>query len=180
MPPAARNVEVKVAVSDLASIRAAVEAMGGRPRGVVWQTDTYFLPRVAGARLKLREQRPGAAELIAYLRPDRPGLRQSAYRRSRIRDPDGLAAALGLALGVGARVRKQRRLYLLGRTRVHLDRVAALGPFLELEVVLRPGESPATGRRAAAPIPRRLGLATAPQMAGSYADLVLDTARAPA
>ena len=42
-------------------------------------------------------------------------------------------------------MRKHRTLYLVGRTRVHLDRVDGLGHFLELEVVLADGESADAG-----------------------------------
>jgi len=38
---------------------------------------------------------------------------------------------------------KQRTVYLVGRTRVHLDRVAGLGHYLELEVVLADNEDEA-------------------------------------
>ena len=57
---------------------------------------------------------------------------------------------LGQALGVLGVVRKQRLLYLVGQTRVHLDSVEGLGDFLELEV--------SGGRSFAARSPlRRLG-----------------------
>ena len=49
---------------------------------------------------------------------------------------------LSLAYGQVGRVRKYRTLFLVGRTRVHLDRVEDLGHFLELEVMLVGDESP--------------------------------------
>jgi adenylate cyclase class IV len=167
---AGRNIEVKIPVGDLGAIRVAVEALGAGDQGEIRQVDTYFRS-AAGSRLKLREQWPGQAELIAYTRADRPGLRESEYRCWPAQDAAALTAALGLALGVRARVVKRRRLYLLGRTRVHLDAVEGLGHFVELEVVLAPGELVAHGRRQAEALLRRLGLAAAPRIAGSYADL---------
>lgn len=158
-------------MDDLGPVRVAARAAGARARGVIRQTDTYF--RTApGIRLKLREQRPGPAELVAYARPDRAGLRKSTYRRWPVRAAPGLAAVLGLALGVRARIRKRRHLYLVGRTRLHLDAVETLGRFVELEVVLAPGERAARGRREAEILLRRLGIAAAARIAGSYADLV--------
>lgn len=46
----------------------------------------------------------------------------------------GAQAVLAQALGVLGVVRKQRLLYLVGQTRVHLDTVEGLGDFVELEV----------------------------------------------
>lgn len=58
-------------------------------------------------------------------------------------DPDTLHTALARACGEIGRLRKRRRLWLVGATRVHLDRVDDLGDFMELEVVLRDGQADA-------------------------------------
>ena len=78
---------------------------------------------------------------------------------------------LGLALSRVRQIQKTRHLFILGRTRVHLDDVSGLGTFLELEVVLADGESPQAGEAEAESILERLGLKGAPRIAGSYVDL---------
>lgn len=45
-----------------------------------------------------------------------------------------IQAVLSDALGVKGEVRKERRLFMIGQTRVHLDQVEGLGHFMELEV----------------------------------------------
>ena len=59
-----------------------------------------------------------------------------------------------------------------GRTRIHFDEVRGLGRFIELEVVLRPGEDRAAGRREAAALMKALGIRRADLLAGAYADLL--------
>ena len=55
-------------------------------------------------------------------------------------------------------VRKQRRLYRVGQTRVHLDRVEDLGDFVELEVVLDPGQTETEGTAIAEDLMRRFAI----------------------
>ena len=76
-----------------------------------------------------------------------------------------------LSLGVISEVRKRRHLFMLGRTRVHLDDVEKLGSFLELEVVLKEGESESDGETEAEKILGDLGLAGAERIAGSYSNM---------
>ena len=73
---------------------------------------------------------------------------------------------------VTGRVRKQRWLLQAGQTRIHLDRVEGLGDFIELEVVLRDGQSDAEGAAIAQALMQALGLADAPRVAGAYLDLL--------
>jgi len=79
--------------------------------------------------------------------------------------------ALTRANGMLGRVRKRRWLLLLGRTRIHLDRVEGLGDFLELEVVLHEGEAEADGAAEAQRILAALGIDPAQLVSGAYLDL---------
>jgi adenylate cyclase, class 2 len=80
-----RNVELKARDADPeATVRRALE-LGAEDRGVLHQRDTYFA--AARGRLKLREQDPGGAELIAYERPDAAAARESRYRIAPVAEP---------------------------------------------------------------------------------------------
>ena len=68
-----RNVELKAVDPDPAHTLSLALALGASDEGVIVQRDTYF--RVASGRLKLREEEPGEAHLIAYSRPDDPAVR---------------------------------------------------------------------------------------------------------
>ena len=61
-------------------------------------------------------------------------------------------------------------LYLAGRTRIHLDAVEGLGEFLELEVVLRDGESAEDGVAEARRIMAALGIGPGHLVEGAYVD----------
>ena len=101
-----------------------------------------------------------------------PGPKESFYVRSSTADPQSLREALGLAYGVIGRVVKERTLYMVGRTRVHLDRVHDLGAFLELEVVLRDGEPAEAGVQEAHELMARLGVDGSQLVEGAYVDLL--------
>jgi adenylate cyclase class IV len=101
--------------------------------GTLLQRDTYF--HAVQGRLKLREAPGAVAELISYRRADRGGPKVSNYRIVPVLDPPAMIAALDDALGIRAVVEKARRLLLWRNVRIHLDEVAGLGSFLELEAV---------------------------------------------
>jgi homotetrameric cytidine deaminase len=134
--PPRRNVEIKARDADPATTLERALALGAADDGVLTQRDTYF-GGVRG-RLKLREQTPGGAQLIAYARPDSEQARTSAYRLADVSDPGALREALDAALGTRVVVDKRRHLLLWEGVRIHLDEVAGLGAFVELEGVAPP------------------------------------------
>jgi adenylate cyclase class IV len=129
---ARRNLELKAHDIDPEQSLDACKRLGAEDRGTLLQKDTYF--DVPKGRLKLRRE-GNTAHLIAYERPDSPGQRESRYRIVEIDDPVGLEEALAGVLGVTVVVSKERRLFLFGSVRIHLDRVDGLGNFIELEGV---------------------------------------------
>jgi homotetrameric cytidine deaminase len=133
---ARRNVELKALDPDPARSLAVCRELGAEDKGVRRQRDTYF--RARSGRLKLREEEPGGATLIQYDRPDAAQARESRYRLSAVPDPDELRAALDAALGTLVVVDKERHLLLWDGVRIHLDTVAGLGSFVELEGVAPP------------------------------------------
>lgn len=168
----ARNVEIKARLRDPARTAAVAARLAGGEPEIIRQHDTFY--RCDRGRLKLRRFADGTGELIAYDRPDRAGPKTSDYRLYRTRDPEALHAALAAAHALAGEVRKERRLHLVGRTRVHLDRVEGLGEFLELEVVLAEGETVAEGREEAERLLRELGIAAADLISGAYVDLLVE------
>jgi adenylate cyclase class IV len=61
--------------------------------------------------------------------------------------------------------------FLVGSTRIHLDRVQGLGDFLEIEVVLAEGQSHAEGHEVAESLMRALGVEPERLVAEAYIDL---------
>ena len=163
------NIEIKARVSDPDAVRRAAAALG-EAQPPVRQHDTFFA--AAQGRLKLRRLSPTDGKLIYYERPDAPGPAVSHYNLHRTRDPDGLGAVLSAALGTTGTVRKRRRLVLAGQTRIHLDDVEGLGHFVELEVVLHPGQSPADGTRVAEALMIQLGIKQTDLIDKAYVDLL--------
>ncbi len=165
-----RNIEIKARIASVEFILPrAREVARGEPELIV-QDDTFF--KVPQGRLKLREFADGSAELIHYHRPDSGEAKASDYVRLPVPDAAALREALARACGVIGRVRKQRWLLRAGATRIHLDRVEALGDFMELEVVLVDGQTDAHGTAVAEALMQALGLDGAERIAGAYLDLL--------
>lgn len=163
-----RNVEIKARAVDLDAVERRVARIADAGPTVLHQEDTFF--PCAEGRLKLRKFDDASGELIGYTRPDAEGPKTSQYSLHPTRDPDGLRDLLAAALGVRGEVRKRRVLYLVGRTRVHLDRVEGLGDFVELEVVLEPGATEEEGTREAHDLMAALGIHEL--VRGAYIDLL--------
>jgi predicted adenylyl cyclase CyaB len=115
---------------------------------------------------------PERGELIYYQRAHEQGPKESFYLRVPTATPGDLRELLTLAHGQIGRVQKQRTLFLVGRTRVHLDRVTGLGEFLELEVVLDDHQPSDAGVREANQLLTRLGVQASQLIEGGYLDLM--------
>jgi homotetrameric cytidine deaminase len=167
-----RNLELKAHDADpRRSLRQAL-ALGAEDRGEIAQRDTYFA-RVRG-RLKLREQSPGANELIEYRRTDSADPRPSAYRIVPVGDAEAMREALDSALGTLVVVEKKRRLLVWNGVRIHLDEVAGLGSFLELEAVAEPGSDLGAEREKLERLRAELRIEDAALVAEGYSGLLLD------
>jgi homotetrameric cytidine deaminase len=175
MTEASRNVELKARDSDPERTLERALAAGAEDRGVLHQRDTYFA--VAHGRLKLREEEPGGATLIAYDRPDDATERVSRYRLVPVPEPAPLRAALEAVDVVAAVVVKRRRLLLWESVRIHLDDVRGLGSFVELEAVAEPGSDLGRERSQVAELRLALDIRDDALLAGSYADALIGGVR---
>lgn len=166
----ASNIEIKARVDDFDALKARAEALSDQPVKVIPQEDTFFITEKG--RLKLRVLAPNLGYLIYYERPDQDGPKRSDYSLAETRDPENLKIALSLALGVRGVIKKTRYLYMVGQTRIHLDDVDELGYFMELEVVMREGQSDAKGQAIAEDLMRSLGVRSDALLEGAYMDLL--------
>ena len=164
------NIEIKARIADPERKRQLAGNLAGTPPTVLHQEDTFF--PCAHGRLKLRQLSEKHGELIAYQRADVAGTKQSDYLLSRTDTPAALRAVLAGALGTGMVVTKTRWLFLVGQTRIHLDEVAGLGSFLELEVVLADGQHPEEGHRIAREVMTKLEVSEMDLIDRAYADLL--------
>src|SRR3989442_11523675 len=166
----ARNIEIKARIESVEAVEPKAAALADQGPIEIQQDDTFFAcPR---GRVKLRAFSATEGQLIFYRRANQAGPKESFFVISPTASPDSLREALSLAYGRAGRVRKHRTLYLVGRTRVHLDRVEKLGHFLELEVVLSEGERPERGVEEAHNLMASLGISPAQLIEGAYVDLL--------
>jgi len=124
------NVEFKARIDDIDSAREKLLSLNPRSLGLDHQKDTYF--GVPEGRLKLRE---GGIEqsLIFYKRSNQAATRESHVVYATLDSTTELSRVLSAALPVLGVVEKDREIYYVGETKVHLDRVEGHGFFLEIE-----------------------------------------------
>ncbi|MCH2183152.1 MAG: class IV adenylate cyclase [Mariniblastus sp.] len=167
-----RNVEIKARLSepDWQRARRWAEQNTTEPHQVLHQTDTFF--HTSADRLKLRQFADGSAELIGYTRSDQAEPAESGYTRTPIPQPEQFLQAMRSTVGIRGVVGKRRDLFMVGPTRVHLDRVDQLGTFLELEVVLEAEQTFEEGRQVAESLLVQLGIRPEQLVSPAYIDLL--------
>ncbi len=197
-----KNIEIKARCSDLERARGVAREVGAVPAGILRQIDTFFPSAHGRLKLRAEtvlrpetelrpknelrpktelrvETEPRAqtggverAELIFYERPDETGPKASAYDLVPVADPERLRQVLGEALGVGAEVRKTRELWMLERTRIHLDEVDGLGSFIEFEVEVNAGDDEDARTAIAHALVGSFEIRPEDLVRGAYADLI--------
>ena len=164
-----KNLEAKFRLDDLARAESRAIAIGYARRAILNQRDTFF--RVASGKLKLREE-PGGGALIFYRRNDSGALMLSEYEIAPVPEPAKTLHMLDGALGRLAVVKKVRILLMRDNIRLHLDRVASLGEFGEIEAVISSGDDPERSRAAVDETLAALGISPADLIDVSYFEML--------
>lgn len=171
MPDVNKNIEIKAKISDWQKLYQLVVALSDAQEEILIQKDIFF-PTQNG-RLKLRIFRDDYGELIHYQRENTLEAKESNYVIAKTTEPLAMQTALSKALGVVGIVEKKRLLYKTGQTRIHLDQVAGLGNFLELEYVLSPREDIDIAKSLVADLMRYLEITSNDLIANAYIDMLL-------
>ncbi|XP_047542254.1 uncharacterized protein LOC125074841 [Vanessa atalanta] len=170
-----RNVEIKAKVNDFDEICKIAEGLSGAPPTIIHQNDTFY--KVNTGRLKLRVYADESATLVRYDRDDEQGPKLSNYdllefsmnESAKIKTLDDI---MKKCLGVRGKVVKERRLYMVDQTRIHIDKVDGLGNFMELEVVLHPEQTLEDGQAIAKDLQMKLGVKDNDLIDCAYVDLL--------
>jgi len=165
------NVEIKAKVMDPERLRSEATRISTVSGRILNQEDIFF--RSGRGRLKLRIFSDDSGELIYYERPDTGKAKKSDYQIHRTARPRELRRVLADALGETVTVKKKRELFITGQTRIHLDEVEGLGAYMELEVVLEPGQTFEEGSRIADDLMRELGVKESELVPCAYCDLIM-------
>ena len=164
------NIEIKARASDWDEQLKRAESLAGSPPKFTRQTDTFFV--APSGRLKLRLFEDHSGELISYKRQDTSGPKSSDYVIASLQQADEVLAVLSHSLETVGTVKKLRRVFWVGHTRIHFDEVETLGRFLELEYVLVPGENPDTGDEEVLRLLGELGVRPEDHLNGAYVDML--------
>ncbi len=126
------NVECKAVCADLATIEQQLIALNALHIGTDEQVDTYFV--VPNGRLKLREGNIENA-LIYYERADTATAKLSKVILYTHDKSEALKAILLATHTVQVVVTKTRKIFFINNVKFHLDTLAELGTFIEIEAI---------------------------------------------
>ncbi|MCK6463119.1 MAG: class IV adenylate cyclase [Candidatus Pacebacteria bacterium] len=124
------NIEIKAKVDNPDFIRKILRELSAEFRGIDHQIDTYFKARQG--RLKIRE---GNIEnyLIYYERENKKTPKKSDLILCEINN--NLKNTFHKAFNIMCVVRKKREIYFIDNIKFHIDNVAKLGSFVEIEAM---------------------------------------------
>lgn len=131
------NIEIKARCSDPSVVRERLQQDAARFVGTDHQVDTYFKSK--NGRLKFREGNIEYA-LIYYERSDEVGPKQSNVTLFHPERGSPLKQMLAHSMGVDIVVDKEREIYFIDNVKFHIDNVAGLGSFVEIEAIDSDGE----------------------------------------
>jgi adenylate cyclase len=169
----AKNIEIKARISDVEFCLDTAWSLSGKEPEIIKQEDTFFI--CERGRLKLRILSPEYGELIFYKREDSTGPKTSEYHISSSHEPYRLLDVLTKAYDIRGRINKIRKLFIVGRTRIHIDQVENLGNFLEFEVVLNEKEKAREGKKEADSLMDTFNIEQDDLISGLYVDLIKKT-----
>ena len=164
------NVEIKAKVPDYSQFRSLAESVSGQKGQLIVQEDIFF--NANNGRLKLRILQGQPSQLISYSRSNKSGPKLSEYYLTEIPKPEDLKKTLETSLGIKGVVKKERYLFLVGQTRIHLDQVENLGSFMELEVVMREEQRTEEGSEIAHDLMKKLKVQESDLVTCAYIDLL--------
>ena len=185
-----RNIEIKALNPNRKNTYKICKELCGpeyEPK-VIRQQDTFFNCSAEG-RLKIRNiyssdpstaplygvVEPECSQLIYYERPSETGPKMSSYSIVQLdtdRDLKKMYDILSCTNGISSCVNKERTLFIIDQTRIHLDSVQGLGEYLELEVVLEEGQDEKYGERVARSLMEILQIKNEYLIEGAYADML--------
>lgn len=167
-----RNIEIKAKIPSDEEFQRRVEIAKGLTNTdgeLLVQRDVFF--KSANGRFKLRFlENLGKAQLVYYDRPDISGPKLSEFHVIPVEEPEVLEKMLTASNGARGVLKKHRYLFLLGNTRIHMDKVDSLGNFMEFEVCLKPEETIEEGQDIANDLMEKFGIKSEDLMTGAYFD----------
>jgi len=128
-----KNLEIKLKLDNASQILSIRNSLQNYSRSVEKQIDIYY--KVNKGRLKLRIINGNEGNLILYSRAEKNVERISHYTISKTKDFKELDFILSRQFGILVKVVKKREIFISKNIRVHLDKVAGLGNYLEIEII---------------------------------------------
>lgn len=130
----ARHIKIKARVKDVESMQKRVERIAGTHPVILRQEDICFHCRWTGQKLRLRIENDRGGKLIQHFSGYLNHPATSFCQIVEEPEVEELKKIFGEEFGVRGIVKKQRKLYVRGNARIHLDKVDDLGDFIELEL----------------------------------------------